>query len=115
MVSKVTEYLVLGFFIIISVILLYLIYLGIINSQEKVTGQVYNEEYMKECNCLDAVSDFEGKIVLRIICSEVRELKAFWRDYEYVHNETLYRNQLLEIDYNSSSNEPPFFKYNNCE
>jgi hypothetical protein len=72
MVSKVTEYLVLGFFIIISVILLYLIYLGIINSQEKVTGQISNEEYMKECNCLETVSDFEGKIVLRVICVEVR-------------------------------------------
>jgi hypothetical protein len=115
MVSKVTEYLVLGFFIIISVILLYLIYLGIINSQEKVSGQIYNEEYVKECNCVEVVSNIEGNIVLRIICNEARDFKALWVDYEYVHNETLYRNNILEIFHNSSFSEPPFFKYNDCE
>jgi len=116
MVSKVTEYALLAFFAFISIIVLYLIYMGIMNSQKIVQEQVQEEEFKSNCECFQIAALNENEIILRnIMCDYIDNLIVSWPDYEYYYNETIVKNELVVIMHNSSFKEDYILHYNDCE
>ncbi|MDD4352878.1 MAG: hypothetical protein PHN56_00315 [Candidatus Nanoarchaeia archaeon] len=116
MVSKVTEYALFAFFTFVSMIVLYFIYMGLINSQKLVREQVQDEDYKSKCNCFQVAALNDNELILRnIMCDYVENLIVSWSDYEYYHNETIIKNDLIVIQHNSSIKEDYVLYYNDCE
>lgn len=114
--SKVIEYILMLFFAFVSMIILYLIYFGLINSQKFVQNQINDEDYRSECNCLEVLSITDKEIVIRnLLCNYADSLVISWPDYEYSHNDTIIRGEILTISHNSSFMEQYVLHYNNCE
>ncbi|MDD2678448.1 MAG: hypothetical protein PHG04_03660 [Candidatus Nanoarchaeia archaeon] len=116
MASKVNEYILMIFFIVLSLIILFLIYGGFMASQESVQKLFEEEKYKSLCNCVQVASLNNQTMVLRNIgCDYVNDLLVVWPDYYYYHEETLELHELLIIEHNSFfKNEYSIF-YNDCE
>lgn len=114
--SKVIEYALMLFFTFISIFILYFIYFGLINSQKFVQNQINEEEYKSECNCLEVLSLTDKEIVIRnLLCNHVDSLIISWPDYEYAHNETIIKGELLALPHDSAVKEQYILHYNNCK
>jgi hypothetical protein len=116
MVSKVTEYGLMLFFAFVSMVILYLIYLGLINSQKMVNEQVNEKEYESQCNCFQVVGLSEKEIIIRnILCDYVNSLEVLWPDYYIVYNETIHKGEVLILNHNSTRKDEYILYYNDCE
>jgi hypothetical protein len=116
MESKVIEYALMLFFTFISMIILYLIYMGLINSQKFVQNQINEEEYTSQCNCFQVVGLNDKEIVIRNnLCNYVDNLTVSWPDYEYFYNETIVKGEIIILPHNSTIKEQYILHYNNCE
>ena len=116
MMSKVTEYALMAFFTFVSMIVLYLIYLGLINSQKMVKQQFENEEYASTCNCLDVASVTDEEIFIRnIACNYISNLTVTWPDYQYSYEEVIKSNELIRIAHESFYKNNYSLSYSGCQ
>ncbi|MFA5332901.1 MAG: hypothetical protein WC376_00190 [Candidatus Nanoarchaeia archaeon] len=116
MASKVTEYALMLFFAFVSMVVLYLIYLGLINSQKMVQNQVNEEEYKSECNCFQVAGLTDKEIVIRnVMCDYVSYLTISWPDYEIFYNETIFKGDVIILPHNSTHKEEYILYYNDCK
>lgn len=116
MASKVIEYGLMLFFAFVSMVILYLIYLGLINSQKMVNEQVNEEEYKSQCNCFQVAGLTNKEIVIRnVMCDYVSSLTISWPDYEIFYNETILKGDVIILNHNSTRKEEYLLFYNNCE
>lgn len=116
MANQVSEYMLIFFLAFVSIIILFIVYVGFLNTQNSIMGSIENEEYKSNCDCFSEVSLTESELAVRNInCDYVSWFIAKWPDFEYQYNDTLKKGETAMIPHESLSKENYSLIYNGCK